>query len=365
MKNNLYILSLLMLLASCGEQDPQTRLEALKKQQREIKEEIAALETELAKSGNKKVDNAKMVGLTTLEKETFNHIIEVQARVEGEENVMVSPEMMGTVNKVMVKVGDKVSAGSVLAELENSVYRKSLDELLSAREFANTLYLKQKSLWDQKIGTEVQFLQAKNSLESIDKKILTVKQQLEMARIKSPIAGTVDAVDIKIGQAFAPGMPGIRVVNFAKLKVQAEVAEAYISKIKKGDPVEIFIPDNAKTVKASIDYSGKVIDPLNRTFRVEVSMKGQSADLHPNQVAVLKITDYRSADAITLPISVVQTTPEGSYVFVVNGNKAEKRMVTTGQQYQSRMEILSGLQSGERVVTTGYQDLTDGQSIQF
>ena len=212
------------LLSACSKPDASTRLEELKKQQSEIRKEIIQLEEELAKSGETEDAGARQVAVTVIEPKPFAHLIEIQAKVESDENVQVSPEMMGTVSRVHVKVGDKVTAGTLLAELESSVFRKSLEELQSAREFANTLYLKQKSLWDQKIGTEIQYLQAKNNLESLDKKMATVRQQLEMTRIKSPINGTVDAVDIKMGQSFAPGMPGLRVVNFSKLKIQADVA---------------------------------------------------------------------------------------------------------------------------------------------
>lgn len=365
MKKSFYIFPLLALalVTGCGENDKKAELEALKKQQSELKQQIAQLEKEIAASGDAKKDAGKTVAITTLQPEVFRHLIEVQAKVEGDENVLVSPEIMGTISRILVKPGDRVSAGSVLAELENNVYLKSLEELQSARDFANTVYLKQKSLWDQKIGTEIQFLQAKNTLDGIDKKIATVRQQLEMTKVKSPIAGTVDAVDVKIGQAFAPGMPGLRVVNFAKLKVQAEVAETYITKVKQGDPVEVYFPDEGATATAKLSYVGKVIDALNRTFRVEVAMNGKEASLHPNQVAVLRITDYKSDKAMVLPLAVVQTTPEGSYVYLNDNGKARKQMVKTGMNYAGKLEIKEGLNAGDKVITTGYQDLVDGQQI--
>lgn len=365
MKKLFYILPVvaLALITGCGEKDKQAQLEDLKKQQSEIKQQIAQLEKELAASGEGKKESGKNVAVTEVQPEVFRHLIEVQAKVESDENVMVSPETMGTISRVLVKPGDRVNAGTVLAELESNVYLKSLEELQSARDFANIVYQKQKSLWDQKIGTEIQFLQAKNNLEGIDKKIATVRQQLEMTRVKSPISGTVDAVDIKIGQAFSPGMPGLRVVNFSRLKVQAEVAEAYISKVKQNDPVDIYFPDEGSTLNAKLSYVGKVIDALNRTFRVEVSMNGQESKIYPNQVAVLRITDYKSDKAIVLPLAVVQTTPEGSYVFLNDNGKAKKQMVITGMNYAGKLEIKDGLKPGDKVITTGYQDLVDGQPI--
>lgn len=365
MKHLRYILPALALalVTGCGEKDKRAELEALKKQQSALKAQIAQLEKDLAADGKGKKDAGKNVLITAVQPQPFRHLIEVQAQVEGDENVLVSPEMMGTISRILVKPGDRVSAGTVLAELERTIFEKSLDELQNARDFANTVYQKQKSLWDQKIGTEIQYLQAKNNLEGIDKKIATVRQQLQMTRVKSPIAGVVDAVDIKIGQAFSPGMPGLRVVNFSKLKVQAEVAEAYIGKVKQADPVDIYFPDEGITLHAKLHYVGKVIDPLNRTFRVEVVMNETATKLHPNQVAILRITDYKADMAIVLPLAVVQTTPEGSYVFLNDNGKARKQQVTTGMNYDGRLEIKTGLKPGDQVITTGYQDLTDGQAL--
>jgi RND family efflux transporter MFP subunit len=368
MKNFAYILLTIAFLSSCSSDEltkKKSELAGLKSQETEIKSKIATLEKEIAKLSGTKTTAPHEVAVTNISTATFSHFIEVQARVDGDENIAVSAEVPGTVNKINVKVGDHVTKGSVLAELDNQTYLKSLDELQNAREFANTLYLKQKSLWDQKIGTEVQYLQAKNSLESIDRKIATVREQLAMTKIKAPITGTVDAMEIKVGQMFAPGMPGVRVVNLDELKVKAEVAEAYISKVKKGDDVEVNFPDINQSINAKISYSGKVIDPLNRTFNVEISLNQKSVELHPNMVAIIKIADYVAKNAFVLPASVVQTTPEGSYVFVADGKMAKKQTVTIGKNYKGQVEVTGGIKAGDPVITTGYQDLVDGQPIKL
>lgn len=368
MKNFAYILLTIAFLSSCSSDEltkKKSELAGLKSQETEIKSKIATLEKEIAKLSGTKTTAPHEVAVTNISTATFSHFIEVQARVDGDENIAVSAEVPGTVNKINVKVGDHVTKGSVLAELDNQTYLKSLDELQNAREFANTLYLKQKSLWDQKIGTEVQYLQAKNSLESIDRKIATVREQLAMTKIKAPITGTVDAMEIKVGQMFAPGMPGVRVVNLDELKVKAEVAEAYISKVKKGDDVEVNFPDINQSINAKISYSGKVIDPLNRTFNVEISLNQKSVELHPNMVAIIKIADYVAKDAFVLPASVVQTTPEGSYVFIAEGKTAKKQTVIIGKNYKGQVEVTGGLNTGDPVITTGYQDLVDGQPIKL
>ncbi|CAN5379642.1 efflux RND transporter periplasmic adaptor subunit [soil metagenome] len=368
MKKLLYISLAALWITACSTgkgNDKKAELESLKKQESELRDKIIKLQEDIAKTDTSVDSKSRQVEITSIVAENFQHMIEVQAKVDGDENVMISPDMPGTIVRVNVKAGDRVSKGTVLVELDNQVYQKNLEELLNARDFTNTLYQKQKALWDQKIGSEVQYLTAKNNLESMDKKIATVREQLNLSKVKSPINGTVDQVNVKLGEMYSPGMPGLRVVNFASLKVKAEVAEAYISKVKKGDKVEVEFPDLNKKIMATLSYSGKVIDPVNRTFGVEVSVNEKDADLHPNMIAVLRIADYSSPNAVILPINVVQTTPAGSYVFVAQGNKAVKRTVVTGHNYRGKLEINSGLNAGDKVVTTGFQDLVDGQSIKF
>jgi RND family efflux transporter MFP subunit len=368
MKKLIYLLLSITIISACSSDEfkkKKAELDDLKKQETEIKAKIATLEKEVAKLSGGKSIPPREVAITPIENQSFAHYIEVQAKVEGDDNVSVSSETAGTVASINVKIGDQVSKGTVLAQLDDKVYVKSLEELNLARELANTVYQKQKSLWDQKIGTEIQFLQAKNGVESLDKKIATVREQLAMTKIKSPINGVVDQMDLKLGMMMAPGMPGLRVVNFSNLKIQAEVAEAYISKVKRNDAVQINFPDVNKVLNAKVNYSGKVIDPLNRTFKVEVLVDQKEIDLFPNMVAVLKISDYTNKSAIVLPASVIQTTPEGSYVFVSDGKVATKKPVTLGKNYQGLVEVLSGLSIGDPVITTGYQDLVDGQAIKL
>ncbi len=364
MKNIIYI-ALITLIVACSSDELTTKkaeLAELKKQESEIKSKISTLEKDIAKLSGKKVTNAQLVGITKISKSSFSHYIDVQAKVDADENVTVNSQLPGAVTVINVKPGSTVSKGQVLAEIDNETYIKGLDELKSAREFANTVYLKQKNLWDQKIGTEIQFLQAKNTLESLDKKLSTLYQQIEMTKVKSPIAGVVDEVFLKLGQMAAPGMPGIRVVNMNKLKIKADIAESYISKVKTGDEVDILFPDMNQTTKAKLTYVGKVIDAMNRTFNVEISLPRNSS-LHPNMVAVIKIADYTNSSTFVLPANVVQITDEGTYVFVNENNIARKKNVSIGKNYKGTIEILEGLNDNDPIITTGYQDIVDGQSI--
>ncbi len=371
MKKALLFITAIALLASCGNSEnsdkKQTKLEELKKQQAELSIKIKDLEAAIAAEG-KTTDNTKYknVVVTDATVKSFAHYLDIQGKIDAEENITISAKMPSTVTRILVKAGKQVRTGELLAELDNSTIVAGIEELKTGMQLANTLYEKQKALWDQKIGTEVQFLQAKSQKESLDKKLASLYEQLDMTKIKSPINGTIDEVMLRIGQATAPGAPGIRIVNMGTLKAKAEVAEAYAGRIKEGNEVKISFPDTKKEIIARVTYSGKVINAMNRSFTVEASLDGNQ-DLHPNMLAVLKIADYRNDSAIIVPINTVQNSEEGQYVMVAKqeGKKitAERRQVKQGLSYNGNVEILSGLNAGDKVITTGYQDLNQGDAL--
>jgi RND family efflux transporter MFP subunit len=373
MKKALLFITAIALLAACGNKDnsskKQAKLEELRKQQAELAIKIKDLETEIAAEG-KTADNTKYrnVVITETSVKSFAHYLDIQGKIDAEENITISAKMPATVTRILVKAGKQVKTGELLAELDNSTIIAGIEELKTGMQLANTLYEKQKALWDQKIGTEVQYLQAKSQKESLDKKLATLYEQLEMTKIKSPINGMVDEVMLRIGQTTAPGAPGIRIVNMGTLKAKAEVAEAYASRIKEGNDVKILFPDTKKEILARVTYSGKVINAMNRSFTVEAALDGNQ-DLHPNMLAVLKIADYRNDSAIVVPINTVQNSEEGQFVMIAkqSGNKvfAERRAVKQGLSYNGNVEILSGLTVGDKVITTGYQDLNQGDALKI
>ncbi len=372
MKHFLILASALFVLASCGggkSGDKKAELEKLKQQQSDLSTKISALEKELSASDST-AGHQKVVAVTNAATGSFSHFIELQAKVDADENVNVSPMMPGTVSKILVKVGDDVRAGQVLAELDHAVASSGLEELKSQLAFANQVFVKQKNLWDQKIGSEIQFLTAKNTKESLEKRLTTMNETIAMSKITSPINGTVDAVDVKIGQAAAPGMPCMRVVNMNSLKIKGEVAESYASKVKKGNHVLVSFPDLKEEVKAEISFVAKVINPISRSFSVEVKL-AENKDYHPNMLAVLKIIDYSSDSAIVVPINIIQDgEQEGAnylYTAVMENNVkvARKTNVKLGMAYNGQLEIIEGVKPGDQVITGGYQDLNDGEKIQY
>ncbi|MEI6816153.1 MAG: efflux RND transporter periplasmic adaptor subunit [Bacteroidota bacterium] len=371
MKKLITIIGISILLYSCSNGgDKKAQLEKLKKQEAELSEKIKALEKELALE-NKSGDSAKQktVAITELALKPFKHYIDIQGRVDATENINISPKMQGIVTKINVKEGDVVKTGQVLAEMDDQLIKQSIEEVKNSLSLANTVYEKQKNLWEQKIGSEVQYLTAKNQKEGLDKRKATLEEQLDMTKIKSPINGTVDLVSLRIGQGAMPGLPSIRVVNLSKLKAKADVAEAYSSKIKKGNDVVLVFPDLNKEIRSSISFVGTVIDQLNRTFTIEVPLDSGIPDYHPNMITVLRVIDYQSETSMVVPINVIQNSEEGKYLFIAaetNGKIiAKKQMVTIGLTYNGETEIIGGLNKGDKIITSGYQDLNEGELLKF
>ncbi len=370
MKNILILIGLMAILSACGDSGrKQARLDKLKKEHDKIAAEIATLENELNQGGK---TAAVMVMVDTIKPVLFEHFIEVQGRIDGTENVAVSPRTPGVVTNILVDEGDHVRKGQVLAELDAEVLKQQMKDLRTQLEFATELYNKQKELWDQKIGSEVQYLTAKNNMESLQNKVAVLEDQIAMSNITSPIDGTVEEIPIKVGQLAAVGSPtpAFRIMNFSKAKAVADIGEANTSKIKTGDEVRIFLPDLNKEFTQRVTFSSKYINPVNRTFQVEVMLPPASDVYRANMIAVLKIKDYSKPGSVAIPQDFVQTSRnEGHYAFIVseeNGRKiARKRTVEPGITYNGLTEIISGLNSGDILVTAGYKDLYDGQFIDY
>jgi RND family efflux transporter MFP subunit len=335
-----------------------------------LKIKIADLEKEIARlDTSAEIRKPKLVTLTPVNAGVFNHYIDVQGTIDSEENIAVQPGMPGQVTKVNVHEGDMVSAGQVLAEVDNRVIRESISQLQTNVDFAKTAFEKQQRLWNQKIGTEIQYLQSKTQFESLQKNLLTLQAQLEMSRIKSPINGMVDAVNIKVGEYAAPGMLGaFRVVNFGKMKVKAKVADSYIGKVKVGNPVSIYLADIKDTIQAKISFVSRVVNPMTRTFDIEIGLGSTSPDVRPNMMASLKINDENIANAISVLSNLVQKdASENMYVMIAEGSaakmKARKKLVKTGISSGDRIIVLEGLSGNEQLIEAGYQEVVDGQLI--
>ena len=362
MKKILY-LSLVIFLASCGEKtkDKKTELEDLKKQRIEISAKIATLESEV---GTKAAPDVTDVIVDEVKIGMFKSYVEVQGRIDAQDNVMVNPEMPGVVTAIYVRLGQNVSKGQVLAQIDDVVLRQNMAQLQTQIDHVTDVFNRQKNLWDQKIGTEIQYLNAKSQKESIEKQMAVLRSQLNMYKIKSPISGTVDQMDMKQGQAVGAGSSGIRVINAGNLKVKALIAESYAGRVNQGDPVTIVFPDIQDTISANLNFASKVIDQVSRSFIVEVRLPSKST-YRTNMLAVLKITDYKNSNAITVPVNAIQKAENGDYVFVAENGKAKKVVVKSGKFSDGQAEIVSGLKAGDKVIVKGMKDLDEGDTVKF
>ena len=376
MKAHYTIGLLAALLAACsGEKksdlaSKNDELAKLKSEQAELSTKIRALEGEVTKLDPKKKEEARVkdVAVSPLAASTFRRYVEVQGTIDAKNNVQVAPKSGGAVTAVYVVEGSSVRAGQVLARIDDQILRTSAEEIKTQLSLANTVFEKQANLWKQQIGTELQYLQAKNSKESLERRLATLNSQLSQSNVTAPISGVVDQVLAKVGSTAAPGVPMFQVVNLSQLKVKANVADTYAGSVRKGDEVIVRFPDVNRELKTRISFVSTTVDPLSRTFSVEAPLPSDKS-LKPNMLAQIKINDMNKSNALVINQNLVQSTELGQLVYVAvneGGKKvAKSRKITTGQSYGGQIEIVAGLKAGDQLVTQGYQELTDGTVINY
>jgi membrane fusion protein (multidrug efflux system) len=376
MNTNIYsklsVVVLASLLVACSattpDQDKKARLEKLKTEQAATAKEIKKLEGEIAKANPEaSTVKSKEVIVKELQLSKFDHFVQTQGAIESEENIQISAKMPGVVTQVFVQEGQEVRKGETLAQTDNSLVLRNIEELKASLELAKTVYERQENLWNQKIGTEVQYLQAKNNKEGLEKRLAALYEQNDQTRIKSSINGIVDQVTVKAGQNIMPGAPAVRVVNNSVLKVKANVSEAYVLNIKKGDRILVNVPDLKRDIEAKVTFVGRSIDQLSRTFVVEAKLP-PSQDLRANMSVVLKIVYKSVPDAMTVPVNVIQEVNHEKVVYIAQERDghmvaARKEVVVDGV-FDGRAQI-QGLGVGDKIITVGYQGLNDGTIIKI
>ena len=377
MKRIIVILTLTTFLFACGSTPGKNELEKkkteLNKKRDELvklQKEIADLESYIAKNDTaNKGPKKKVVNMTTIQPQEFQHFIEIQGTVDSDENAFVSPAAPGLITSINVKVGDRVGKGTILASTESSALQSTLVEVNSALDLATIAYEKQKRLWDQKIGSEIQYLQAKTQMESLQARKKSVQGQIAMGKIIAPFSGTIDDVTVKLGEMASPGYNGIRVINLDNMKATAKVSDTYISKIKKGALVNVYIPDIDKSFETKIGFVGQNVSSQSRSFNIDIKLANKDKSLRPNLIAKIKINDETIKDAIVIPSKILQKNIDGTpYILVAEKQKngsliAKKVDIEIGSDYAGNTVVTSGLKEGDVIVTEGFQDLIDGQVI--
>lgn len=362
------ILSAGMITGCSAATDDSSKLEKLLSERKELDSRILEIEERMAPNGSEKspVAHVPAVNAQVIKHEVFTHFVQVRGTVESDNNIFVPAQRPNIVTRILVKEGDYVKSGQLMVELENASILQSLKEIENALELTQTLYDRQKNLWEKKIGTEIQYLQAKTQLEDLQIKKKNVQTELEKTRIYSPIDGMVDHITIKEGEAAIPNAGAIRVANFSALKIKAKLAENMISQVKLGDQVDVFMPITDVRLDAKVTAISKVIDPQNRTFDIEVLLP-DNKKINPNMQAVVTIKTYENSRAIVVPVNAIQKTDNESFVFVAvkkdNQWIAEVRKVNPGRFYNNKTEILTGLDVSDVVITFGLNNVTIGEPV--
>lgn len=370
-----FVLTGSLLIFSCGQSgDPvvkkKAELQKLKDDQSDLSKKILKAEEELAKldTSSAKKEKTKLVAVQTVAPMNFTHYIDLQGKIDALNIAFVTPRngVGGQVKEIYVKKGDVVKKGQLLLKLDDAILQQQLAQAKQQLAFAQNLYERRKNLWADKIGTEVELVTAKNQVDQAQRQVDIVNQQIDQTRVFADISGVADEVNIRLGEFFT-GNNQIKIVNTSNLKAIAQVPENYLSKVSVGSNVKVVIPElNNKTIWTKVSVTGKLIDPNNRGFYIEAKIPYEK-DFYPNQIALVRIQDYSVQNALTIPVNTLQNDEKGKYVMIAEkeGDRlvARKKQVSIGQMYEDKMEIKSGIQAGDRIVTDGYQGLYDGQPI--
>jgi len=372
------IITAILFLTACGGgmkdnaatlTDKKVQLEGLKKEQQSLTEKITKLEQEIAKLDPSTIaEKIKLVSVSVIESQNFTHYIDLQGKIATENIYYVSPRGMGgQVKEIYVKQGDNVRKGQLLLKLDDAVVQQNIKQLETQLAFAKNIFERQKNLWNDGIGTEVQYLTAKNNVEGLEKQMAVIKEQSSTSRVYAEVSGVVDNVNIRVGELFT-GSPlaGITIINPSALKATVDVPENYVSRIRKGMPVVVDVPDLGKSFNTQVSLISETINQNTRSFIAESRLPANPL-LKPNQLAVVRILDHEAKNALVVPVETIQADDKGKYVFVLkeeNGKKiARKKPVTIGEFYDELIEIKTGIAAGEQLITKGFQGLYEGQVI--
>ncbi|MDU8886705.1 efflux RND transporter periplasmic adaptor subunit [Yeosuana sp. MJ-SS3] len=385
MKKILSLITIALLMASCGNKSQtiddiiaskdkaaiEAKRNELVKTQHEIADDLEKIEAELSKLNGKK--NLPIVTAFSIEESEFNHYLEIQGSVKTKEDIILYAQFAGILSNVYVKEGQSVIKGQILAKIDDGGLSQQLSQAKISEELARTTFERQKRLWEQKIGSELQFLQAEATYKGQQDVVKQLQSQLDKTFIKAPFSGIIENVISEQGSVVAPGQSQIiHIVNLDNMYIEAEVPESHLPNVTKGKKVEVDFPVLGKTIETSIRQVGNSINPNNRAFRIEVGVPNQGGDIKPNLTSKLKINDYTNPKAIMIPQSIISENSTGEqYVFVVdsldenNVGKAKKAIITTGKTQGDFIEVLSGLENGSQVIKEGARSVQDQQEVEI
>ncbi len=380
------ILSLISILVlSCGTDKKQTvedlvtsdNLEQIRAKKQELDGEKLAIEEQLKQLEEKikELDPQMKVPLVTTfttEARKFEHFVELQGNVSTKKNILIYPEYAGVLTKVYVKEGQRVSKGQSLAKIDDGGLSQQLAQMQIQSDLAKTTFERQERLWNQKIGSEIQYLQAKSNYEAQQKAISQMQQQIGKTIVRAPFSGTIDDVITDQGTVVGPGQSQLfRLVNLDDMYIETDVPESYLTNVTEGKDVEINFPVLNSSMTAKVRQTGSFINPANRTFKVEVAVPNKDKKIKPNLTAKLKINDYTSDNAILIPQSIISENAEGKqYVYTITTKNdsiatAKRVIIETGKTDGDFIEVISGLESGNQIIDEGARSVKDGQDVKI
>ncbi|MEO1031818.1 MAG: efflux RND transporter periplasmic adaptor subunit [Bacteroidota bacterium] len=358
------------LIASNDLEQLRAKKAELDAQQQDLTSQIKQLQDKI-----KELDPQEKIPLITTfttKQEPFHHFVELQGSVDTKQNLVIYPEYSGVLTKVYVKEGQKVSKGQILAKIDDGGLSQQVAQLQIQADLAKTTFERQKRLWDQKIGSEIQYLQAKSNYEAQEKAVKQLKEQIGKTAVRAPFSGTIDDVITEQGSVVSPGQSQLfRIVNLRDMYIETDVPESYITSITNGKDVKVEFPILGSELNAKVRQAGNFINPANRTFRIEVAVPNKDNKIKPNLTAKLKINDYTNESAILIPQSIISENAEGKqYVYTItdkkdNKGKAKRVFIETGKTQGDYIEVLSGLENGNEIVDEGARSVKDGQEVKI
>lgn len=363
------LLAFSVLVASCatneGVDAKKAELEKLKSQLSALNTQIKTLEAEIAKEDPEFANaNKKSLLITTAaaKKSEFTHYVEVTGSVLSKKNVNISAETAGRILEVPAIEGMRVSKGQILATIDAESIQRNIEEMENNLALARTVFEKQERLWNQKIGTEIQYLEAKNRKEGLEKSLASMKTQLSKTEVRAPFNGTVETVRVRLGELVQPGMTMFQFVGESDLFIEADISESYVGVLSKGDSVEVSFPSINRSLKTKVSAIGSIINPNNRTFKVEVFLPN-IPEVKPNMISVLKIQDYKNKESVIVPAHLILADNRGDYLFIVENGIAKKKYVKRGYTFGAETEIVEGLTGVETLVDKGFREVGDNFSV--
>ncbi len=387
MKKLIYALFAVLTLASCGSGGEtsiesvlssndikaiRTKRATVSTQQKELENQLKQLDSVIdALDGNK---NLPLVSVFEVTSSKFNHYLEVQGDVKTRQNVLIYPEVSGTLLKVYVQEGQKVSKGQLLAKIDDGGMGSQLSQLQSQAELAKTTFERQKRLWDQKIGSEIQYLQAKTNYEASSNAVKQLQSQLDKSTMRAPFSGIIDDIIKDQGTVVAPmgqGSEVFRIVNLSNMYIEVDVPESYLGTVTKGKEAIVLFPILGDSIVSKVRQTGNFINPGNRSYTIEIPVSNKNGNIKPNLTAKVKINDYTNENALMIPQGIISENAAGEqYVYITleaNDNIADikKQIITTGKIDGDFIEVLSGVNAGESLISEGARSVKPGQKVQI